>query len=124
MGKKRKPRYWISALAFTALWPITCVGFELNLPGALIAAGVYILAGIGLSSLINKRRAKKEAATAAEADRAEAERKAAEAAAKEANSPYSPEVQAIIREGRMAMKEMGRLYSSIQNPVFPFSFLW
>ena len=116
MGKKRKPRYWISALVFTALWPITCVGFELDLVGALIAAGVYVLAGIGVSSIISKRRAKKEAAAAAEAAKAEAERREAEAKAKEAKSPYSPEVQAIIREGRLAMKEMGRLYSSIQNP--------
>jgi 5-bromo-4-chloroindolyl phosphate hydrolysis protein len=116
MGKKRKPRYWISALVFTALWPITCVGFELDPVGALIAAGVYVLAGIGVSSIISKRRAKKEAAAAAEAAKAEAERREAEAKAKEAKSPYSPEVQAIIREGRLAMKEMGRLYSSIQNP--------
>ena len=32
-------------------------------------------------------------------------------------SPYSPEVQKVINEGRLAMKEMGRLYSSIPNPA-------
>ena len=116
MGKKRKKRYWISALIFMILWSATCAGFELELPAALLAAGVYVLAGIGVSTLINKRRAKKEAASAAEAAKAEAERKEAEAKANEAKSPYSPEVQAIIREGRMAMKEMGRLYKSIQDP--------
>ena len=31
-------------------------------------------------------------------------------------SPYSPEVQAVIQEGRTALKEMGRLYASIPNP--------
>ena len=43
-------------------------------------------------------------------------RKSAAEKAKEESSPYSPEVQAIIREGRVALKEMGRLYSSIPDP--------
>lgn len=30
--------------------------------------------------------------------------------------PYSQEVQAIIEEGRLAQKEMGRLYASIKSP--------
>ncbi len=34
---------------------------------------------------------------------------------KEEESPYSPEVQAIIEEGMTAQREMGRLYASIQD---------
>ena len=117
MGKKRKKRSVIPALIFLGIWLVTFIGFDVSsVSSLLLTAGISFLAAFGASTLINKRRAKKEEAEAAEAAKAEAERKEAEEKAKQANSPYSPEVQAIIREGRLAMKEMGRLYKSIQNP--------
>lgn len=117
MGKKRKKRSIIPALIFLGIWLITFIGFDVSsVSTLLLTAGISFLAAFGASSLISRRRAKKEAAAAAEAAKAEAERKAAEAAAREAKSPYSPEVMAIIREGRTAISEMGRLYKSIQDP--------
>lgn len=102
--------------------------------GLLVAIGLTIMALVGLinsiSSEIAKKKAKKakearkkaerakaeaEAAAAQAAPAAEAE-KAAEPEAKEEESPYSPEVQAIVKEGRVALKEMGRLYNSIPKP--------
>ena len=44
------------------------------------------------------------------------EKPAAQEAPAAEPSPYSPEVQAVIQEGRTALKEMGRLYASIPNP--------
>lgn len=46
----------------------------------------------------------------------EPEKPAAQEAPAAEPSPYSPEVQAVIQEGRTALKEMGRLYASIPNP--------
>ena len=90
---------------------------EVGLSAVLIAAGVLLGLGVGIGLLIAKAKQKKsrdeiDAKTAEIKAKAEAQVKEKE---KEA-SPYSPEVQAIIREGRVAMKEMGRLYSSIQEP--------
>ena len=102
--------------------------------GLLVAIGLTIMALVGLinsiSSEIAKKKAKKakEARKKAERAKAEAEaaaaqavpaaeaEKAAEPEAKEEESPYSPEVQAIVKEGRVALKEMGRLYNSIPKP--------
>lgn len=97
--------------------------------GLLVAIGLTIMALVGLinsiSSEIAKKKDKKAKAAKKEAERAKAEAEAAAAAeaekaagpeAKEEESPYSPEVQAIVKEGRVALKEMGRLYNSIPKP--------
>ena len=99
--------------------------------GLLVAIGLTIMALVGLINSINSEIAKKKAKKAKEArkkaERAKAEaeaaaaqaaeaEKAAEPEAKEEESPYSPEVQAIVKEGRVALKEMGRLYNSIPKP--------
>ena len=100
--------------------------------GLLVAIGLTIMALVGLinsiSSEIAKKKAKKAKEARKKAERAKAEAAAAQAApaaeaektaepeAKEEESPYSPEVQAIVKEGRVALKEMGRLYNSIPKP--------
>ena len=91
--------------------------------GLLITAGVGIIAGVVVSRLLKKRDKKADEKGAKDAEAAakgweEQQAKAAEAAKdkKEEKSPYSPEVQAIISEGRTALKEMGRLYKSIPDP--------
>jgi len=92
-----------------------------QLAGLLITAGIAVLAAVGVASLLRGKAKKKVQQAAQEAEEAaakvEAEAKAAaEQAIKQEKSPYSPEVQAIIAEGRVAMKEMGRLYNSISEP--------
>lgn len=101
--------------------------------GLLVAIGLTIMALVGLinsiSARIAKKKDKKAKAAKKEAERAKAEAEAAAQAAaaaeaekaagpeaKEEESPYSPEVQAIVKEGRVALKEMGRLYNSIPKP--------
>ena len=102
---------------FLGIWLLCSIAMDVSsLAGLLITTGVSLLAAVGASFLINSRKEKKEAEIAAKAAaEEEANRKAREAANAPA-SPYSPEVQEIIKDGRVAMKEMGRLYSSIQNP--------
>lgn len=93
-----------------------------RLSGGLIAAGLAIMASVWAANALRRKTQKSEdkpawdavpvqtapveAAPAADAEPEKAEEP----------SPYSPEVQAIIQEGRVALKEMGRLYASIPNP--------
>ncbi len=114
----RKRRRGIGPVfGFIMLWLLT-VSLVENASAAamLISLGVAIAAGVGVGLLIGRRSKKKEEQAAAEEKKRREEAEAAAKKKEEANSPYSPEVQAIIKEGRVAMKEMGRLYSSIQDP--------
>ena len=88
----------------------------LRLSGGLIAAGLAIMASVWAANALRR----KQASEAIPVQYTEVTQKPEQAAAQEAPaaepSPYSPEVQAIIKEGRVALKEMGRLYASIPNP--------
>ncbi|HBR07465.1 MAG TPA: hypothetical protein DD735_01055, partial [Clostridiales bacterium] len=79
-----------------------------TLTGLLIAVGMSIGAGILIGSLIRKKDAKGQPA-AEFTPRPEPEAKP--------EKSYGPEVDAIIAEGKVAMKEMGRLYASIKDPA-------
>lgn len=94
-----------------------------RLSGVLIAAGLAIMGSVwAVNALRRKRSEKSDNNSNAEAIPVEytevtpePEAPAAQDAPAEP-SPYSPEVQAIIQEGRVALREMGRLYGSIPNP--------
>ena len=113
MRKKRRsagPIY-----VFAAVWLLSQIASNsTGLGGLLITTGISLLAAVGVGYLLGRKRQKKDEEDAASAK--SAEEKSTSEEAKEENSPYSPEVQAIIKEGRVALKEMGRLYSSIPNP--------
>ena len=116
------------------IWAIYAIAKPVvEFSGLLVAIGLTIMALVGLinsiSARIAKKKDKKAKAAKKEAERAKAEAEAAAQAAaaaeaekaagpeaKEEESPYSPEVQAIVKEGRVALKEMGRLYNSIPKP--------
>lgn len=94
-----------------------------RLSGGLIAAGLAIMASVWAANALRRKTEKsrdKQASEAIPVQYTEVTQKPEQAAAQEAPaaepSPYSPEVQAIIKEGRVALKEMGRLYASIPNP--------
>ena len=92
-----------------------------RLSGGLIAAGLAIMASVWAANALRRKaekdKAEDEAIPVQYTEVApEPEKPAAPEAPAEEPSPYSPEVQAIIKEGRMALKEMGRLYASIPNP--------
>lgn len=94
-----------------------------RLSGGLIAAGLAIMASVWAANALRRKTEKAKDKPENEAIPVqytevtpEPEKPAAQEDPAEDPSPYSPEVQAIIKEGRVALKEMGRLYASIPNP--------
>ena len=94
-----------------------------RLSGGLIAAGLAIMASVWAVNTLRRKAEKagdKQTPEAIPVQYTEASPESEEAAAQEAPaedpSPYPPEVQAIINEGHVALREMGRLYASIPNP--------
>ena len=95
----------------------------LRLSGGLIAAGLAIMASVWAANALRRKAEKTKDEQSSEAIPVqyteitpEPEKPAAQEAPAAEPSPYSPEVQAVIQEGRTALKEMGRLYASIPNP--------
>ena len=94
-----------------------------RLSGGLIAAGLAIMASVWAANALRRKTEKAKDKPENEAIPVqytevtpEPEKPAAQEDPAEDPSHYSPEVQAIIKEGRVALKEMGRLYASIPNP--------
>lgn len=120
---RRKRRRGIGPVGTIALIWIIFAGITslVRLSGGLIAAGLAIMASVWAANALRRKaendKAEDEAIPVQYTEVApEPEKPAAPEAPAEEPSPYSPEVQAIIKEGRMALKEMGRLYASIPNP--------
>lgn len=118
MRKKRSPKDAAPVWAFLIVWLLfSLLGVPVyKLSGILLTAGAGVLAGVLTSAVQRKRKKKNNSEEMQTENEAEESAAAEKPKAEEEASPYSPEVQKIIKEGRMAMKEMGRLYSSIQNP--------
>lgn len=120
---RRKRRRGMGPVGTIALIWIIFAGITslVRLSGGLIAAGLAIMASVWAANALRRKAEKDktgdEAIPVQYTEVApEPEKPAAPEAPAEEPSPYSPEVQAIIKEGRMALKEMGRLYASIPNP--------
>ncbi len=106
MKKARKKHSVIPIYLFAATWLILSFILPMYKLWALIVClAASILIGI-VSSRICARLRKDEAEPEEEVENET-----------KAESPYSEEIQAIIDEGALAQKEMGRLYASINNPA-------
>ena len=93
----------------------------LRLSGGLIAAGLAVMVSVWAANALRRKAEKtkdEQAAIPVQYTEVtpEPEKPASQEAPAAEPSPYSPEVQAVIQEGRTALKEMGRLYASIPNP--------
>lgn len=103
--KNKRPRAYIPIYAFAAAW-IVCAFFipMYTLAGlagsAAVSAAAAVVAYYTAGFILSKRPAKAEPEPEP---------------VKKEEPALSPEVQAIIDDGKRAMKEMGRLYSSIKN---------
>lgn len=103
--KNKKPRAYIPIYAFAVVW-IVCAFFipMYTLAGlagsAAVSAAAAVVAYYTAGFILSKRPAKAEPEPEP---------------VKKEEPALSPEVQAIIDDGKRAMKEMGRLYSSIKN---------
>ena len=105
--RKNKRKNGLPIYVFILLWLLCALILPLyRLYGILIAAGVS-LAGAALTAHFRREKA---AAAPAEPTPEPA------AKAEPPKSKYGPEVEAIIADGKLAMREMGRLYGSIPNP--------
>lgn len=122
---RKKRRRGMGPLGIIALiWVFYAIITPLiRLSGGLIAAGLAIMASVWAANALRRKAEKAKDKQTSEAIPVqytevtpEPEKAAAQEAPAEEPSPYSPEVQAIIKEGRVALKEMGRLYASIPNP--------
>ncbi len=103
--KNKKPRAYFPIYAFAVAW-IVCAFFipMYTLAGlagsAAVSAAAAVVAYYTAGFILSKRPAKAEPEPEP---------------VKKEEPALSPEVQAIIDDGKRAMKEMGRLYSSIKN---------
>lgn len=112
---RRKRRGVAPIYIFALIW----LGFTLFVPllkltAFLIGLGLALGGGIAAAVLIKRRIQEKEAAQARAAAGAQAAAPSAPTA-EPAKPRYAPEVEAVIADGKLAMKELGRLYASIKN---------
>lgn len=105
MLKNNKPKAFVPIYAFTLAFAV-CAFF---MP-------MYTLAGLAGSAAISVAAAVAAYYAAAALLRKKAASQPEPEPVKKEEPKLSPEVQAIIDDGKLAMKEMGRLYSSIKDP--------
>jgi hypothetical protein len=93
--------------AFGAAWLAYALIFPLYRMGHLVLAlAVSLVVGFVVGLAVRKRKASEEPTPEPEVEKAQPQ----------PAKSYGPEVDAIIADGKLAMKEMGRLYSSIREP--------
>ena len=110
-GNRPRKRSAAPIYIFILIWILNGFwGRLFTVSGLLIALATSVGAGILIGSLINSA-GKKDQRKEQPADEPAPQPKQEEPPAKS----YGPEVDAIIADGKTAMKEMGRLYSSIKN---------
>ncbi len=109
---KRKKRGSAAPIyAFTAAWIICAVIFPLyELVWLILSFAVSLAAGIATAAVIGRRPAVGGDSSAGKNPSGQTE-----SPAQEMKPQYSPEVQKIMDDGKLAMREMGRLYSTIDN---------
>lgn len=98
--------------AFIAAWLVCALIFPLyELVWLILSFAVSLAAGIATAAVTGRRPAR-----SAEPASGKQERQEAPSAPAEEKPRYSPEVEKIIADGKLAMREMGRLYSTIEDP--------
>ena len=113
--RRRKRGSTAPIYIFALVWLLCSLIMPLYRMSGLI---ITILASVGIGalvgSLVSTSRRKKDAKYEAAAPKAQAKPETAKPAA---TKSYGPEVDSIISDGKLAMKEMGRLYQSIKDPA-------
>lgn len=83
--------------------------------GGLLAS-IFISAAAAIAGAYLISRFRKDKPSESEPEVEEAPNKEKARQPKTPDKPLDPEVAAVVEEGHMAIKEMGRLYGSIQSP--------
>ena len=98
--------------AFIAAWLVCALIFPLyELVWLILSFAVSLAAGIATAAVTGR----KSSAGAAPSGDGQQSARPTEPAPDEEKPRYSPEVEKIIADGKLAMREMGRLYSTIDN---------
>lgn len=106
--RKKNRKTAVPIYIFIAVWLVCAMVLPLfRMAGLLIATGLALFAAALTAHLLQRGKAK-----AAPEPQPEPEEKPEPKPV----SKYGPEVDAIIADGKLAMREMGRLYGSIPNP--------
>lgn len=108
MNKKRKKGHVSPIYTVAVIWLLLSIAGPIYSAGRIIAAVLLSAAGFFVVSAIAKSLDKRKGGE-------ETEPEAETQPVNEEESKYSPEVQAIIDEGKRAQSELGRLYASIPD---------
>lgn len=111
--ENKKPVSVLPIYSFAATWIVFSFIFpSYRLWGLLATAGVSLAAATVVGLIVSHKRKKAGNAEAHvfSKPKVEVQEKPQE------EQKYPPEIEAILKEGRTALKEMGRLYSTIQAP--------
>lgn len=114
--RSKKKKTWLNVLPiyiFVLAWLICSLLFPMYKMWGLVASFLISAAACGVSTAVLPRFIK----AAPQQTEPEPAPKKKAAAPKKDEKPLDPEVAAIVNEGHTAIKEMGRLYSSIQSPT-------
>ncbi|MDO4750046.1 MAG: 5-bromo-4-chloroindolyl phosphate hydrolysis family protein [Eubacteriales bacterium] len=108
--RNKKPSGTAPIYAFAGAWLVFALSFPLyRLWQLILCSAASLFTALIVYLLLKSQAAKYEPVPE---DEAKEEKKVSQKPEKS----YGPEVDAVIAEGKIAQKEMGRLYSSIQNP--------
>ncbi len=117
MKRKKKSKSWANVLPiyiFVLAWLVCAFIFPMYTMWGLVASFLISAAACGVSTVLLPKLIK-EKELSPEVEFEEQPRKKAKAEPQKPEKPLDPEVAAVVEEGHTAIKEMGRLYSSIQS---------
>ena len=117
MKRKKKSKSWASVLPiyiFVLAWLVCAFIFPMYTMWGLVASFLISAAACGVSTALLPKLIK-EKEPSPEVEFEEQSRKKVKTEPQKPEKPLDPEVAAVVEEGHTAIKEMGRLYSSIQS---------
>lgn len=119
MKRKNKKRSWAVSgpiYVFVLAWLVCSLIFKMYTMGGLAASFLISVACCAASAYLMSKLSKKRSPEPEAEPEPEPAPKKRKAAPRKQEKPLDPEVAAVVDEGHMAIKEMGRLYGSIQSP--------
>ncbi len=117
LKRKNKNRSWANVLPiyiFVLAWLVCSFFFPMYKMWGLVASFLISAVICGVSTAVLPRFLKEKPPV--EEPEPEPKPRKAKAAPKRDEKPLDPEVAEVVDEGRTAIKEMGRLYSTIESP--------
>lgn len=114
--RRRKRGSVAPIYTFALIWLLISLVLPLyRISGLIIAALASFGISVAVGSMISYSRRKRDTQHSGTVPRTQGEAKTE--SSKESKMSYGPEIDSIISDGKIAMKEMGRLYQSIKDPT-------